>query len=45
MANLPVAVQCEDGKLVITPREEESYIDIFKENQLVGVIAEKKGRY
>lgn len=45
VANLPVTVQCEDGKLVITPKEEESYIDIFEENQLVGAIAKERGRY
>ncbi|BFL48218.1 SymE family type I addiction module toxin [Lactonifactor longoviformis] len=45
MANMPVTVQCEDGKLVITPREEVSYIDAFEESQMVGAIAEKKGRY
>lgn len=44
-ANLPVTVQCEDGKLVITPREEVSYIDAFEESQMVGVMAEKKGGY
>lgn len=44
-ANLPVTVQCEDRKLVIVPGEEASYIDAFEESQMVGAIAEKKGRY
>ena len=43
-ANMPVTVQCEEGKLIITPREEESYIDTFEE-QMACAIAEKKGRF
>lgn len=44
-ANMPVTIQCEDGKLVITPREEVSYIDAFEECQMVGIMAEERGRY
>lgn len=43
-ANMPVTVQCEEGKLVITPREEDSYIDAFEE-QMACMVAEKKGRF
>ena len=43
-ANMPVNVQCEEGKLVITPREEDSFIDSFEE-QMACKVAEKKGRY
>lgn len=43
-SNMPVTVQCEEGKLIITPREEESYIDMFEE-QMACAIAEEKGRY
>lgn len=43
-ANMPVTVQCEEGKLIITPREEESYIDTFEE-LMTCIIAEKKGKY
>ena len=41
---MPVNVQCEERKLVITPREEDSYIDAFEE-QMACIVAEKKGRY
>lgn len=43
-ANMPVTVQCEEGRLIITPRKEDSYIDAFEE-QVACAIAEKKGRY
>lgn len=43
-SNMPVTVQCEEGKLIITPREEESYIDMF-EKQMACAIAEEKRRY
>ena len=43
--NMPVIVQCEKGKLVITPREEMSYIDVFEEQGLECAIAEEKVRY
>ena len=43
-ANMPVNVQCEEGKLVITPREEDSFIDSFEE-QMACIVAEKNGRY
>lgn len=42
--NMSVTVQCEEGRLVITPREEVNYIDAF-EAQMACAIAEKKGRY
>ena len=38
-----ITVTCEDGKLIITPREEASYIDAF-ENQQLMMVAEK-GEY
>lgn len=43
--NMPVVVQCEEGRLIITPRENISYIDVFEEKLLACAIAEKKGRY
>lgn len=43
--NVPIYVQCEEGKLVITPRRAISYIDVFEEQQLACTVAEKKGRY
>lgn len=36
-------VTCEDGKLIITPREEISFIDAF-EKQQISMVAEK-GEY
>ena len=42
--NMSVTVQCEEGRVVITPREEVNYIDAF-EAQMACAIAEKKGRY
>lgn len=38
-----ITVTCEDGKLIITPREEISFIDAF-EKQQIGMVAEK-GEY
>ena len=35
-----ITVTCEDGKLIITPREEASYIDAF-EKQQISMVAEK----
>ena len=43
--NMPVVVQCEDGRLVITPREEMSYVDAFEGQRMECAIAEEKGRY
>ena len=42
-----ITVTCEEGRLVIVPREEESYVDAFEENgkAMVDKVAEKKGRY
>ncbi len=42
-----ITVTCEDGRLIITPREEASYIDIFEESKMerMSKVAEKKGRY
>lgn len=40
-----ITVTCEDGKLIITPRETESYIDAFEELQLAGAVAEEKEGY
>lgn len=39
-----IAVTCEDGKLIITPREEISFIDAFETEQAMMVV-EKKGEY
>jgi len=39
-----ITVVCEDGKLIITPREEESYVDVFEERQGC-MVAEAKGGY
>lgn len=39
-----ITVTCEDGKLIITPREEVSFIDAFEKQQL-SMVAEKKGEY
>ena len=39
-----ITVACEDEKLVITPREEVSFIDAFEKQQL-SMVAEKKGEY
>ena len=42
-----ITVTCEEGRLVIVPREEASYVDAFEENgkTMVDKVAEKKGRY
>lgn len=39
-----ITVTCEDRKLIITPREEVSFIDAFEKEQLM-MFAEKKGEY
>ena len=39
-----LTVRCEEGKLVIVPRETVDYIDVFEEQQL-SMVAEKKVRY
>lgn len=39
-----ITVTCEDGKLIITPREEISFIDAF-EKQQISMVAEKRGGY
>ena len=39
-----ITVTCEDGKLIITPREENSFIDVFEREQIM-MVAEKKGEY
>lgn len=38
-----ITITCEDGKLIISPREEISFIDAF-EKQQVSMVAEK-GEY
>lgn len=38
-----ITVTCEDGRLIISPREEISFIDAF-EKQKIRMVAEK-GRY
>ena len=42
-----ITVTWEEGRLVIVPREEASYVDAFEENgkATVDKVAEKKGRY
>lgn len=44
---ISITVICEDGRLVIVPREEASYVDAFEESgkTMVDKVAEKKGRY
>jgi toxic protein SymE len=39
-----ISVKCEAGKLIITPREEESFVDAFEELQAC-MVAEKKEGY
>ena len=39
-----LTVRCEEGKLVIEPRESMDYIDVFEEQQL-GMVAERKVRF
>ena len=39
-----ITVKCEDGKLIITPREVSSYIDEFEDQQIC-MVAEKKEGY
>ena len=39
-----LAVRCEEGKLLIVPRETVDYIDVFEEQQL-SMVAERKVRY
>lgn len=43
--NMPVSVQCEEGRLVITLVEAVKSIDTFEEQQLVCKVAEGKGAY
>lgn len=38
-----ITVTCEDGKLIITPREEASYIDAFEKQQ--SMMVAEKGEY
>ena len=37
-------VRCEEGRLVIVPRETADYIDVFEEQQL-SMVAERKVRF
>lgn len=39
-----ITVTCEGGKLIITQREEVSFIDAFEKEQDM-MVAEKKGEY
>ena len=43
-SGMPITVICEDGKLIITPREYENYIDEFEAQQDM-MVAEVKGGY
>ena len=38
-----ITAKCEEGKLIITPREEVSYIDVFEEERYACKV-EEKGR-
>lgn len=42
-----ITVTCKEGRLVIVPREEASYVDVFEESgrETADKVAEKKGRY
>lgn len=44
-SNMSVSIQCEEGRLVITPMETESFIDIFEKPHLACKVAEGKGVY
>lgn len=44
-SNMPVSVECEEGRLIITPMETENFIDIFEEPHLACKVAEGKGVY
>lgn len=43
--DMPVSVQCEEGRLIITPLEAVNFIDTFEEQQLACKVAEGKGVY
>lgn len=43
--DMPVSVQCEEGRLIITPMETANFIDTFEEHQLSCKVAEAKGVY
>lgn len=43
--DIVVTVRCENGKLVITPRDEESYIDAFEKHQTVCESEGRRGGY
>ncbi|MDO5425457.1 MAG: SymE family type I addiction module toxin [Eubacteriales bacterium] len=38
---ISITVKCEEGKLVITPREEVSYVDVFEQQQYESIVAER----
>lgn len=44
-SNMSVSVQCEEGRLIITPMETANFIDTFEEQQLACIVAERKGVY
>lgn len=43
--NLSVSVQCEEGRLIITPMETENFIDMFEQPHLACKVAEGKEVY
>lgn len=43
-SGMAITVTCEDGKLIIAPREESSFADEY-EIQQANMVAEKKGGY
>ncbi len=38
-----ITVKCEEGKLVITPRKEISYVDVFEQQQYESIVAKGEG--
>ena len=44
-SNMSVSVQCEEGRLIITPMETDNFIDMFEEPHLACKVAEGKGAY
>ncbi len=45
ITNMPVSVQCEEGRLTITPMETANFIDTFEQRHLACKVAEGKGVY
>lgn len=45
ISNMLVSVQCEEGRLIITPMETANFIDTFEEEQRACKVAEGNGVY